>query len=490
MGSPIGFHYAPNHRHEYYLQAFTDAQPNVILILDGSRDDYNEVRRRSPNSKIIMRSYDWSDGGMSVLHRAQTDPVGTGNWMADQWINRVREWGNTIDRNITYFTGVNEYTVIPGVPIPPLVTCENAFALRLATQGLKGCIGNEGVGHPSMINSQGMVDWSLYTIWEQTLQKTGGILGLHSYWLAQYGPRMNVKPEDEARNRFWYAWRFMQCPFDVPIVISEHGVDQKIDAPMGTPSQGWQGLLSPQEYTAQLYEYCVKAVTDKRFVGTTIFTHDYNSTEWATYDTARGLSEIVAMARNLPSIGWYVPGYNPTPIPPEPVPPQPPIHGKIVHPLPAGTFTITQRFNETDTNPKGHEGMDFGCAEGTPVYSIAAGKVMYVGVDKDYGNYVRVWHPQLKMHSFYAHLAGYGVEIGRILRAGDLIAASGNSGNSTGPHLHLETRLGTETVYSTVTHKANGRVDPETMCAFYGLSLSTGQIVGVADDVFLPLILG
>lgn len=488
----LSFHYMPNHRHTQYLQAFSDLQPNIALIMDGSQNDYMEVRKRVPGCKILMRSYDWSDGGLSVHQRVQSDPIGTGRWMANNWINRAREWGGIMDPALTYFTGVNEYSVIPGVPIPPFVTCEAEFARTLAGAGLRACIGDEGVGHPSGVRD-GWVDWSQYGEWESVIRQTQSILGVHEYWLAANGPRMNVKPEDAAAGKYWYAWRFMQCPFDVPIAITEWGVDQKVDAPSGTPSHGWQGLLEPNAYADQLREYIQLAVGDQRFVGATIFCHDYASDEWATYDTERGLNEIVNAARSFPPVGWYVPG-GATPEPgPEPLPPDPgtPTPGAITHPLPAGSYRITQHFNQArEAYASGrHNGTDFGAAQGTPVLSMAAGVVAWADYDKDYGNYVRVWHVALGVHSFYAHLAQRGVNAGDNVAAGQLIGAVGSTGYSTGPHLHLEIRIADASgEYSETAPMSNGRCDPETWSGLLGLSLVTGISGAPAATVYMPLI--
>src|SRR4029079_669457 len=131
--------------------------------------------------------------------------------------------------------------------------------------------------------------------------------------------------------------------------------------------------------------------------------------------------EIVNMAVSLPGVGWYEPGTAPTPIPPEPgpTPPQPtPTPGALVHPLPKGSYGISQRFNETTTNPKGHEGTDFGAGGGTPIFAIADGVVAWVDVDKYYGNYVRLGHKDRGMESFYAHLSRIDVQTGQPVKAG------------------------------------------------------------------------
>lgn len=87
-----------------------------------------------------------------------------------------------------------------------------------------------------------------------------------------------------------------------------------------------------------------------------------------------------------------------------------------------------------------HKGIDFGVPEGTPVYSAAAGTVLQSGWDgKGYGWYMILIHPD-GSGSVYAHLCKKGLDIGASVTAGVIIGYSGNSGNSTGPHLHFEYR--------------------------------------------------
>lgn len=477
-GVPFSYHFMPNHRYERYYTAFAAAPPNFALIMDASRDDYLAVKSQAPQAKIILRSYEWSDGGLDVLHRIARDPVGTGRWMAENWLRRIREWG-VIDLENTYFTGSNEYTVIPGMPIPPFVTAERVFAETLAIGGAKACIGNEGSGHPSELKN-GKVDWSPYAEWEGVLQKTGGILGLHEYWRGEFGPRMNVKPVDEAKGLYWYAWRFMQCPFDVPIAITECGIDQKVDAPMGTPSKGWLGTVPANEYVTQLVQYNTKAVTDPRYVGEVAFCHDYPSDEWASYDSDRALDQMKLAAQGMKQIKWYIPG-KPAPQPPNPGP-QPPLLQKAVLPVPAGSYKISSYFSANPVDV--HEGLDLAVVIGTPVRAVADGEVAYVADHRDenpppknggYGKYIRVWHPQLQMHSFYAHLDTWNVQAGAKVKAGQIIAHSGNTGNSTGPHLHFETRLAdAKGQYNTKTALGNGRTDPESIMAQYNVSFREG----------------
>lgn len=84
-----------------------------------------------------------------------------------------------------------------------------------------------------------------------------------------------------------------------------------------------------------------------------------------------------------------------------------------------------------------HKGIDFAARTGTPVHTVAAGVVSFVGRKGGYGNAVEVDHGN-GLVSRYGHLSKFKVEVGAVLKKGDLIALSGSTGRSTGPHLHLE----------------------------------------------------
>ena len=84
-----------------------------------------------------------------------------------------------------------------------------------------------------------------------------------------------------------------------------------------------------------------------------------------------------------------------------------------------------------------HRGIDIAGKRGTPVMSVAAGTVSFVGRKGGYGRVVEVDHGKGVL-SRYAHLNSYLVSVGDKLKASDKIATIGSSGRSTGPHLHLE----------------------------------------------------
>lgn len=89
---------------------------------------------------------------------------------------------------------------------------------------------------------------------------------------------------------------------------------------------------------------------------------------------------------------------------------------------------------------KFHEGMDFSAPIGTPVYATADGRVASASWQGLYGNLIEIEHGYNYM-TRYAHLSSFEVRPGQIVHRGDLIGRVGNTGKSTGPHLHYEVRL-------------------------------------------------
>jgi murein DD-endopeptidase MepM/ murein hydrolase activator NlpD len=88
-----------------------------------------------------------------------------------------------------------------------------------------------------------------------------------------------------------------------------------------------------------------------------------------------------------------------------------------------------------------HEGVDLARPEGAPVYTTAAGVVLYAGWAKGYGNLVILDH-QNGFYTYYAHNSVLKVEEGQHVDRGEVIALVGSTGRSTSPHLHYEVRRG------------------------------------------------
>ncbi len=91
-----------------------------------------------------------------------------------------------------------------------------------------------------------------------------------------------------------------------------------------------------------------------------------------------------------------------------------------------------------------HSGQDYAVPTGTPVVAVHGGTVVKAGGNgagdgPAYGNAVVIKHSNGK-YSQYAHLSSVNVQAGQVVKTGQKIALSGNTGNSSGPHLHFEIR--------------------------------------------------
>lgn len=103
-----------------------------------------------------------------------------------------------------------------------------------------------------------------------------------------------------------------------------------------------------------------------------------------------------------------------------------------------------------------HQGMDFTAPTGTEIYATGNGRVTFVGWRQGYGNTVIVDHG-FGYETLYAHLYKSLTRVGQQVKRGDIIALVGNTGKSTGPHLHYE------------VHFKGSAVDPRNFY-FYDLS--------------------
>ena len=105
-----------------------------------------------------------------------------------------------------------------------------------------------------------------------------------------------------------------------------------------------------------------------------------------------------------------------------------------------------------------HKGVDFGVPIGTPVMAAGSGLVQQEGRLGGYGNFIMVNH-QNGYSTAYGHLSRFasGIHVGSRVRQGQVIAYSGNSGMSTGPHLHYEIRVHDTQVNPAAVKVATGR---------------------------------
>jgi murein DD-endopeptidase MepM/ murein hydrolase activator NlpD len=114
--------------------------------------------------------------------------------------------------------------------------------------------------------------------------------------------------------------------------------------------------------------------------------------------------------------------------------------GRLRWPLANAGHSVGSPFGTRDGRV--HEGIDLPAPTGTPVVAAADGEVVYAGDGiRGYGNLVVLQHPG-DLLTVYAHNSALYVKQGQAVRAGDRVAAVGQTGRASGPHLHFEVRQG------------------------------------------------
>ena len=112
-----------------------------------------------------------------------------------------------------------------------------------------------------------------------------------------------------------------------------------------------------------------------------------------------------------------------------------PVSGKIT-----SRYGVSSRIRSSN-----HTGLDIACSSGTPIKVVSSGTVTFASYKGSYGNLVKLEHRN-GVETWYAHCSKIYAKVGQKVSAGDVISAVGSTGNSTGPHLHLEIRLNGNTV--------------------------------------------
>jgi murein DD-endopeptidase MepM/ murein hydrolase activator NlpD len=114
-------------------------------------------------------------------------------------------------------------------------------------------------------------------------------------------------------------------------------------------------------------------------------------------------------------------------------------HARAARPAPASAHKAQRLFSGFAPRRFMHEGIDIAIPQGTPVYAASEGVVAGARPNGGYGNWVRIDHGD-GVATVYGHLSRFAPRIkpGTRVARGELIAFSGNTGRSTGPHLHFE----------------------------------------------------
>jgi hypothetical protein len=177
-----------------------------------------------------------------------------------------------------------------------------AFGRTLTALGERGGLANFSVGWPANTGTDTPPDWSGFTRMKATLDADPRhFLVLHEYW-CKLGPAYMWR---------WWAGRYLQCPWQVPIIIGECGLDQYVQGPVGFEGRGWSANVSQDEYLAQLKWYDAELMKDARIHSAQIFTSDCGA-PWQTFDLRPLHRRIADYAKQTPQPKPPTPEPNPT----------------------------------------------------------------------------------------------------------------------------------------------------------------------------------
>lgn len=155
-------------------------------------------------------------------------------------------------------------------------------------------------------------------------------------------------------------------------------------------------------------------------------TKQLNQLSKEVYLQSKSYDEIVELAKNKETMLKHLPAIQP-------------VLNKDLTRVASG---YGRRIDPIYRTVKMHEGMDFTAPIGTDVFATADGEISFIGWQRGYGNLIKIDHGY-GYETRYAHLHGFaqGMKKGKKVSRGDVIAYVGNTGKSTGPHLHYEVRF-------------------------------------------------
>jgi murein DD-endopeptidase MepM/ murein hydrolase activator NlpD len=134
-------------------------------------------------------------------------------------------------------------------------------------------------------------------------------------------------------------------------------------------------------------------------------------------------------------------------------------------------FRLSSGFSSRRFHPilrvyRPHHGIDYAASYGTPAASIGKGKVIYTGWKSGFGNTVEIRHNGTFV-SRYGHLSSIAVKLGQSVEQGQMVGRVGNTGLSTGPHLHFEMLVnGSQRNFLNLDFPSASAVDPKYLSDF------------------------
>lgn len=453
----MGFHWIPagNRAADHDYLRRLNARAGKIVSLN--RDRIGEaLGYLHPEGTLFLRDHSQSEQQADFA----ANPAETGRRHAREWIAKLTGGGSLagLPLNKIGVVLLNEPSVHNTQEEQKLVAYTREALLTLQPTGIRAMVYNLSSGWARNSDTDTVKNtkpiWTELRVLEDLINITGSWLGLHEYCRNDPDEGWYTAPNGERWG--WNMFRHWACPMTVKIIIGECGMSKRING-KPAPGQpiGWVGNVTPASYAEMLWRYERQCHPNVEAIMP--FTTNYEA-DWQDKDTLGAHEDILSRIRlhTWPTV-WPVPVTTTE---------EPPVTDDKLIIVPRYTGRITGYYGSLYTSAAGakysHEGLDISMPEGTPIYAPWDGVVAWSDNEPTtYGNYIRV-SGAYKADFFYGHLRERLVQTQNSVKQGQLIAYSGNTGNSTGPHLHFEVRLklANGQYQNGVSAKTNARVDP------------------------------
>jgi len=388
-------------------------RPTFVKLVDVSVEYYREVRNVvGPECLIEVR---WTEPN-------DYQPLDDPERRAQEWWNRRKGWILSVaDPNVVY-AGYNE---IPDELADAFCLFELERLRCLHQWDRAGAVLSASVGCPNI---------PIWDTYDPVLKAMGprDVVDLHEYYV-----------DYEDIDNVWHV-----CRFTIPevaahlagkrIVISEHGRDLV----EGKGAAGWQHTTDGKGFLRDLEKSGAKYHAIPAVVGVAVYQLGSNDPKWRAFD-CYGI--------------WPTLVYSYDPADPPITAPSIPAPAPAPAPAPPTLLQPVERYVRISQgwNPPIHYGIDYSCYTGTTVLAPVSGVARCLtdtAANGGFGKYIRIETGQFRV--YLAHLDRWAVSDRSKVTAGQPVAFSGNTGNSSGPHLHLEIRANAGSPY------LHGAIDP------------------------------
>lgn len=286
-------HWRPTHDatpHGFAEWIGGDGANGWVKILNPDGHLVRRVWEVAPEAKILLRNHSISEQKTEMLN----NPNITALNHAEFWDDWLYGQGLDRERHRVVVEGINEAPIWEPGYLEATVYYNTCFLRDCKAFGSTAGALQMNTGWPTNHGvKDAPPDWTPFEPVRQALLDTGGYLCLHEYWDAR-GPASS--------DWGWNPGRFTQLPDSwrgIPILITECGYDQAVNAPAGTPNHGYRGRIDDVTYMNQLGQYDDKLRESGWDVRAAfVFTHDWDE-PWGTFDTVPLLNMLKGHAYNI-----------------------------------------------------------------------------------------------------------------------------------------------------------------------------------------------